>query len=195
MTDVAKEVTQATKSMDSFSDSIKKGLMAFGPYGAAAAAALSIVGAAVAAAWSSFKRFAQETKAIKDGARSAKITREEYAELSYVSMKTGVSLESMVSAIQKVTDTLEKAKKGNEDYLAFYDALGLSIADIERMKPAEMLGAIAQAVNRSGLDIRSIPRSKRYTWSRELRRHHTYGAIGHGRNHRAGKAAWSSHHA
>ena len=101
MGEVAKSIDQGTKGMNGFGNAVKGVLMKLGPYGAAAAAAFSLIGAAISVAWANFKKFAQEAKAVRDGARSARMSTRDYAELSYVSQRTGVSLEAMVSAVQK----------------------------------------------------------------------------------------------
>lgn len=160
MGEVAKSIDQGTKGMNGFGNAVKGALMKLGPYGAAAAAAFSLIGAAVSVAWANFKKFAQEAKSVRDGARSARMSTRDYAELSYVSQRTGVSLEAMVSAVQKITDAMEKAKQGNKDYLAFYDALGLSIAHLDKMKPAEKLAAIANAARMENISIKDLPSAK-----------------------------------
>ena len=160
MGEVAKSIDQGTKGMNGFGNAVKGVLMKLGPYGAAAAAAFSLIGAAISVAWSQFKRFAQEAKAVRDGARGAKMSTREYAELSYVAQRTGVSLDAMVSAVQRVSEAIEKAKKGNREYIKFYDTLGLSIAHLDKMSPAEKLAAIAEAANSLNLDIANLPSAK-----------------------------------
>lgn len=159
MKGVAKGLDRASKGMNGFNNLLQDSLTKLGLYGAAAAAAFTVLGTAIGAAWKAFKAYTDQATKIKDGARSAQMSRKEYAELSYVSQRTGVAIETMVSAVNKMTEAIQKAKKGNEEYIDFFNQLGLSIADVEKMKPAQMMEAVAKAANRLNLNISDIPRS------------------------------------
>jgi hypothetical protein len=82
----------------------------------------------------------------KDLAAQLGMSYSELAGIAHVANITGVGIESVATAATKADVALVKAQKGSKQAQAAFAGLGLDVAQLAAMNPADRFNAIAQAI-------------------------------------------------
>lgn len=132
----------AEKSASGFGDSLKKGL------GVAAGVATTAVAATTAATIAGTKAFidgvsnvAAYGDNIEKTSQKLGLGVEKFQEWDYVMNIAGTSMNNMSMGVKTMTNQLDAAKNGSADALAKFEALGLSLEDLQSMTREEVFEA------------------------------------------------------
>lgn len=83
-----------------------------------------------------------------DLAKSLGLTYNELRVFRFAAGQAGVDAEKLDATFAKMADTLGTAFGGNKSAIQAFEKIGLSIADLQRMSPAQQFVAIANAINK-----------------------------------------------
>lgn len=91
-----------------------------------------------------------------DAAKNAGILTEEMMALNNVAIQSGLGVEKMQMILFKLQDQLDAAVKGEKKAEAAFAGLGLSLDDLVKMSPTEMLVAVARASTKTGVSVSAL---------------------------------------
>jgi len=83
-----------------------------------------------------------------DFAKALGLTYNELRAIQFAAGQAGVDAGALNAAFAKMSDTLGTAFGGNDAAVKAFEGIGLSIADLEKMSPAQQFEAIANAINK-----------------------------------------------
>ena len=83
-----------------------------------------------------------------DFAKSLGLTYNQLKAVQFAAAQAGVDAGALDAAFTKMSDTLGTAFGGNAAAIKAFEGIGLSIADLQRMSPAQQFEAIANAINK-----------------------------------------------
>lgn len=140
----------------SIRSSVEKGLKAaekqlksFGSAISSVGIKLAAVGAAgVTAAFGLVKSFSNVGDQFDKASKRTGITVEALSELAFAAEDSGASLETMEAGIRKMQQQLTDAAGGSKSAVKAFEALGLSVADLQGLSPDQQFLAVAEAVSR-----------------------------------------------
>ncbi len=132
----------AEDSASSFSSALTTGLsVATG----VATTAIVATGTAVVGATTAFAEGIQEVSeygdAIDKNAQKLGLSNSAYQEWDYVLNIAGTSMSNLTTGVKTLTNKIDDAKNGNEDAIASFEALGISLEDLETMSREDIFEA------------------------------------------------------
>jgi hypothetical protein len=83
-----------------------------------------------------------------DFAKALGLTYNQLRAIQFAAGQAGVDAGALDAAFMKMADTLGTAFGGNEAAIKAFEGIGLSIADLQKMNPAQQFEAIANAINK-----------------------------------------------
>jgi len=133
---------QAKKSTEGVSNSFMTLGRSLAPVAAAATAGIAALAALGATAVSTSKQFAD----LSDQAMTLDIDFTTFQALEYAAVQAGTSIEKVTSILAKAQIELGQALESGDKENAF-SKLGLDIAELEKLDPAQFLTEVAKAIN------------------------------------------------
>ena len=132
----------AEKSASNFGDKLKKGIgVAAGVTTAAITATTAATVAGAKAFVSGVSDVAMYGDNIEKTSQKLGIGVEKFQEWDYVMNIAGTSMNNMTMGMKTMTNQLDNAKNGSKDAIAKFQALGLSLEDIQNMSREEVFEA------------------------------------------------------
>jgi hypothetical protein len=126
----------------SMAGSVAKGMAMFNAALFGVQTALNAVQGAVASVWSAMQAMGQST----DMAARLGITEDALETLKFAADQAGSSADGMVSALDKMKNSVAEAAQGTGAGAKALQELGLSVTDMMAMSPDEQFAAIADAI-------------------------------------------------
>jgi len=134
-------------SMSKSESSIGKFGKAAKKYGKMAAVAIAAVGAAaIGGAIASVKAYAQMGDEVQKMALRTGFATEALSELRHAAEISGSSLSSLEKGVKKMAMSISDARDGLETYTREFDKIGISIVELDGLKPEEQFFKIAGAI-------------------------------------------------
>lgn len=141
------EAKQAIHSLDAnMGMSVAKGMAMFNVGLGAVKAALGAVQGAIASVMNAF----DEMGKMQDFAERLGMSSDALTVLGFAAEQTGASQDSLNNSLQKMQNALAEAAQGTGSGEKAFRELGLSIADLQAMKPDAQFAAIADALTGVG---------------------------------------------
>jgi hypothetical protein len=88
--------------------------------------------------------------ALNDMSENLGVSIERLQKMQGVFGESGIGSEKFGKAMSALASNIEQAKGGNEDAIADFEALGVTLEDLRNMSPDEVLLKISDAVNKMG---------------------------------------------
>lgn len=143
-------VTQATLSrIGAVAPKLGAGLLKLGTAGAAGLAGLTA--GAVAAGGALAAMGIQAIDAVGDSIDAAKklgLGYNQLKALEFAAVKSGVGIEGLNTALEKMSDTIASAQNGDAGGMKALASIGVSVEKLDRLRPEQRFEAIANAINR-----------------------------------------------
>lgn len=111
--------------------------------GMVASAALRM-GAAFAGAFYGLARMSDRVDQLGDFAENLRISTTELQELQFAARRTGSSAETLNTALDYLNRTIGEASNGNKEALTWFNAMGVSMAQLRRESPVEILKRLSE---------------------------------------------------
>lgn len=131
--------TAGKKSGSSFTAGLGKGLAAAG------AATVAMTGATIAATkeiYSETSAVASYGDSIEKNAQKVGMSAEAYQEWDYVLGISGTSMQDCAVGMKSLTNKFDDAKSGNEQAIADFEALGLSLENLADMSREDLFASV-----------------------------------------------------
>lgn len=128
------------KKFDKKLDKLGADMRKFGKIGLAATAPL------IAGFGAALKIFADVGDELHKMSQRTGLSVEALSELKFAASQSGTSITSVEKAVKRMATTLFDAQLGLSTAIDALDALGLSIEDLERLKPEEQFYALSRAI-------------------------------------------------
>lgn len=134
----------AAKGFSGVTDVLSK----MGPYGAAAAAAVTLIGGAAAGVVKGIGALASHLDGVAKSAKSVNMSANAYLSLQHASNRAGIEMERILGVIGKIDYAMSHAESGEKRYRDAFYSIGLSWRDLEQLSPEKRLMAINDALSR-----------------------------------------------
>ena len=132
-------------------------LSKMGPYGAAAAAAVTLVGGAVTGVLKGVNALASHLDGVAKSAKSVNMSASAYLSLQHASNRAGIEMERILGVIGKIDYAMNHAESGEKRYRDAFYSIGLSWRDLEQLSPEKRLMAINDALSRLKANGQRMP--------------------------------------
>lgn len=123
-------------------------LSKMGPYGAAAAAAVTLIGGAAAGVLKGVNALTSHLDGVAKSAKSVNMSASAYLSLQHASNRAGIEMERILGVISKIDYAMNHAESGEKRYRDAFYSIGLSWRDLEQLSPEKRLMAINDALSR-----------------------------------------------
>ena len=134
----------AAKGFSGVTDVLSK----MGPYGAAAAAAVTLIGGAATGVVKGIGALASHLDGVAKSAKSVNMSANAYLSLQHASNRAGIEMERILGVISKIDYAMSHAESGEKRYRDAFYSIGLSWRDLEQLSPEKRLMAINDALSR-----------------------------------------------
>lgn len=84
---------------------------------------------------------------LSDNAAKMGLTVEQFQQISEAADKTGLSIDKVAQAFKLAADLIAQAKAGSKDAAASLEAMGINLADIDNVKPQDVLSKLSAALS------------------------------------------------
>ena len=132
-------------------------LSKMGPYGAAAAAAVTLIGGAVTGVLKGVNALASHLDGVAKSAKSVNMSASAYLSLQHASNRAGIEMERILGVISKIDYAMNHAESGEKRYRDAFYSIGLSWRDLEQLSPEKRLMAINDALSRLKANGQKMP--------------------------------------
>ena len=132
-------------------------LSKMGPYGAAAAAAVTLIGAAATGVLKGVNALASHLDGVAKSAKSVNMSANAYLSLQHASNRAGIEMERILGVISKIDYAMNHAESGEKRYRDAFYSIGLSWRDLEQLSPEKRLMAINDALSRLKANGQKMP--------------------------------------
>lgn len=143
----------AAKGFSGVTDVLSK----MGPYGAAAAAAVTLIGGAAAGVLKGVNALASHLDGVAKSAKSVNMSANAYLSLQHASSRAGIEMERILGVIGKIDYAMSHAESGEKRYRDAFYSIGLSWRDLEQLSPEKRLMAINDALSRLKANGQKMP--------------------------------------
>ena len=143
----------AAKGFSGVTDALSK----MGPYGAAAAAAVTLIGGAVTGVLKGVNALASHLDGVAKSAKSVNMSASAYLSLQHASNRAGIEMERILGVISKIDYAMNHAESGEKRYRDAFYSIGLSWRDLEQLSPEKRLMAINDALSRLKANGQKMP--------------------------------------
>ena len=143
----------AAKGFSGVTDVLSK----MGPYGAAAAAAVTLVGGAATGVLKGVNALASHLDGVAKSAKSVNMSANAYLSLQHASSRAGIEMERILGVISKIDYAMNHAESGEKRYRDAFYSIGLSWRDLEQLSPEKRLMAINDALSRLKANGQKMP--------------------------------------
>ena len=132
-------------------------LSKMGPYGAAAAAAVTLIGGAATGVLKGVNALASHLDGVAKSAKSVNMSASAYLSLQHASNRAGIEMERILGVISKIDYAMNHAESGEKRYRDAFYSIGLSWRDLEQLSPEKRLMAINDALSRLKANGQKMP--------------------------------------
>ena len=132
-------------------------LSKMGPYGAAAAAAVTLIGGAVTGVLKGVNALTSRLDGVAKSAKSVNMSANAYLSLQHASNRAGIEMERILGVIGKIDYAMNHAESGEKRYRDAFYSIGLSWRDLEQLSPEKRLMAINDALSRLKANGQKMP--------------------------------------
>ena len=132
-------------------------LSKMGPYGAAAAAALTLIGGAATGVLKGVGELTSRLDGVAKSAKSVNMSANAYLSLQHASNRAGIEMERILGVISKIDYAMNHAESGEKRYRDAFYSIGLSWRDLEQLSPEKRLMAINDALSRLKANGQRMP--------------------------------------
>ena len=136
---------------------VTEALSKMGPYGAAAAAAVTLIGGAAAGVLKGVGALASHLDGVAKSAKSVNMSANAYLSLQHASNRAGIEMERILGVISKIDYAMSHAESGEKRYRDAFYSIGLSWRDLEQLSPEKRLMAINDALSRLKANGQKMP--------------------------------------
>ena len=143
----------AAKGFSGVTDALSK----MGPYGVAAAAAVTLIGGAVTGVLKGVNALASHLDGVAKSAKSVNMSASAYLSLQHASNRAGIEMERILGVISKIDYAMNHAESGEKRYRDAFYSIGLSWRDLEQLSPEKRLMAINDALSRLKANGQKMP--------------------------------------
>ena len=143
----------AAKGFSGVTDVLSK----MGPYGAAAAAAVTLIGGAATGVVKGIGALASHLDGVAKSAKSVNMSANAYLSLQHASSRAGIEMERILGVISKIDYAMNHAESGEKRYRDAFYSIGLSWRDLEQLSPEKRLMAINDALSRLKANGQRMP--------------------------------------
>ena len=143
----------AAKGFSGVTDVLSK----MGPYGVAAAAAVTLVGGAATGVIKGIGALASHLDGGAKSAKSVNMSANAYLSLQHASNRAGIEMERILGVISKIDYAMSHAESGEKRYRDAFYSIGLSWRDLEQLSPEKRLMAINDALSRLKANGQTMP--------------------------------------
>ena len=143
----------AAKGFSGVSEVLSK----MGPYGAAAAAAVTLIGGAATGVVKGIGALASHLDGVAKSAKSVNMSANAYLSLQHASNRAGIEMERILGVISKIDYAMSHAESGEKRYRDAFYSIGLSWRDLEQLSPEKRLMAINDALSRLKANGQKMP--------------------------------------
>lgn len=143
----------AAKGFSGVTDVLSK----MGPYGAAAAAAVTLIGGAATGVLKGVGALASHLDGVAKSAKSVNMSANAYLSLQHASNRAGIEMERILGVISKIDYAMNHAESGEKRYRDAFYSIGLSWRDLEQLSPEKRLMAINDALSRLKANGQNMP--------------------------------------
>ena len=143
----------AAKGFSGVTDALSK----MGPYGAAAAAAVTLIGGAATGVLKGVNALASHLDGVAKSAKSVNMSASAYLSLQHASSRAGIEMERILGVISKIDYAMNHAESGEKRYRDAFYSIGLSWRDLEQLSPEKRLMAINDALSRLKANGQKMP--------------------------------------
>ena len=143
----------AAKGFSGVTDALSK----MGPYGAAAAAAVTLTGGAATGVLKGVNALASHLDGVAKSAKSVNMSASAYLSLQHASSRAGIEMERILGVISKIDYAMNHAESGEKRYRDAFYSIGLSWRDLEQLSPEKRLMAINDALSRLKANGQKMP--------------------------------------
>lgn len=143
----------AAKGFSGVTDVLSK----MGPYGAAAAAAVTLIGGAVTGVVKGIGALTSHLDGVAKSAKSVNMSASAYLSLQHASSRAGIEMERILGVISKIDYAMSHAESGEKRYRDAFYSIGLSWRDLEQLSPEKRLMAINDALSRLKANGQKMP--------------------------------------
>ena len=143
----------AAKGFSGVTDVLSK----MGPYGAAAAAAVTLIGGAAAGVLKGVSALTSRLDGVAKSAKSVNMSANAYLSLQHASNRAGIEMERILGVISKIDYAMSHAESGEKRYRDAFYSIGLSWRDLEHLSPEKRLMAINDALSRLKANGQKMP--------------------------------------
>ena len=142
----SKVVTTVQKKIDNFGKDVGRSIAGvLGP--------MALVGFAVSKVTDYLAEMEKKAKeafdfgtGLEDAGAKLGVTAEQFQHITQAAKETGSSVNDLAKALVLANDLIEKGKSGNQSSIEKLDALGISVKDLEKTKPEDVLAKLAGAM-------------------------------------------------
>lgn len=132
-------------------------LSKMGPYGAAAAAAVTLIGGAATGVLKGVNALTSRLDGVAKSAKSVNMSANAYLSLQHASSRAGIEMERILGVISKIDYAMNHAESGEKRYRDAFYSIGLSWRDLEQLSPEKRLMAINDALSRLKANGQKMP--------------------------------------
>ena len=143
----------AAKGFSGVTDALSK----MGPYGVAAAAAVTLIGGAATGVLKGVNALASHLDGVAKSAKSVNMSASAYLSLQHASNRAGIEMERILGVISKIDYAMNHAESGEKRYRDAFYSIGLSWRDLEHLSPEKRLMAINDALSRLKANGQKMP--------------------------------------
>ena len=143
----------AAKGFSGVTDVLSK----MGPYGAAAAAAVTLIGGAATGVLKGVNALTSRLDGVAKSAKSVNMSANAYLSLQHASNRAGIEMERILGVISKIDYAMSHAESGEKRYRDAFYSIGLSWRDLEHLSPEKRLMAINDALSRLKANGQRMP--------------------------------------
>lgn len=143
----------AAKGFSGVTDVLSK----MGPYGAAAAAAVTLIGGAATGVLKGVNALTSRLDGVAKSAKSVNMSANAYLSLQHASNRAGIEMERILGVISKIDYAMNHAESGEKRYRDAFYSIGLSWRDLEHLSPEKRLMAINDALSRLKANGQKMP--------------------------------------
>lgn len=143
----------AAKGFSGVTDVLSK----MGPYGAAAAAAVTLIGGAATGVLKGVSALTSRLDGVAKSAKSVNMSANAYLSLQHASSRAGIEMERILGVISKIDYAMNHAESGEKRYRDAFYSIGLSWRDLEQLSPEKRLMAINDALSRLKANGQKMP--------------------------------------
>jgi hypothetical protein len=136
------------KSRNNWNSSLNRVNRGFQTFGRSVTSALGAIGLGLSVykITSDLKSVVNEMDEISKAAQRLGASTFELSKLSYAAKLADVEFQALELSIRKMQDNLIQAENGSKPLVAAFDAIGLKVADLQKLSPTEQFVKVASAV-------------------------------------------------